>query len=399
MTSAVKLINHVYGDEDDRQASWEWWLSPCGGTDLVPDELKKAFEIIEQATDLASFKIPKGIGKNSGKKGDKTNPGRGKPRVPHPPPKNNNNNNGNNNNNNNGNNKKKCNPGDEKLERLGAGKNTLRVRSCDKQHKTETVDYVVSTLTYGPRPTALSIKKECPLAAGQACFHYSSAIRNNGQWATLTCPPEAAVTSHRFNGKAVGQWDRSHKKSWRDSKDRLDPSVKSCQIDEYPPAYLLASDSVEFLQGGKDRKGQRVRYISADDNRAGGNLFKGVCFKDPLQKLTDAQLKSKVGKAQQTWNHNAKTKHQQWYVGISVDSRPEFSLTWAHAANPPRNDGLFDNQCWPHQLARGDPGFNIWNGDEWYDTNPATDPNDNPSGQRGPRWDYNSEYAKGTNGH
>ncbi len=49
--------------DDPRQAQWphphihqvkilkapsEWWLSPCGGSDLVPDDIKKVFDILEQ---------------------------------------------------------------------------------------------------------------------------------------------------------------------------------------------------------------------------------------------------------------------------------------------------------------------------------------------------------------
>ena len=41
VTSAVKLIKHVYDDDKDPKGAWQWWLSPCGGTDLVLGDLKR----------------------------------------------------------------------------------------------------------------------------------------------------------------------------------------------------------------------------------------------------------------------------------------------------------------------------------------------------------------------
>ncbi|KAK2601575.1 hypothetical protein QQS21_004893 [Conoideocrella luteorostrata] len=379
VTNAVKLINHVYDNGEDPEGAWQWWLSPCGGTDLVPDDLKTAFDIIGQVTDMGSLKIPKKLKKGSGKKGDKSNPGTGGTRKPsNPPPKQN------------GNKKKQCNPGSEQLERLGGAKNTLRVRSCDKQHQTHTTDFVVTSMTYEAQATAVPITKECNKGLSQACFHYSSANRHSPRWGRLTCPQEAATTSHRERSRAVGKWSRDHGDDWKDPKHLQNPN-QVCQIDEWPPAYFLRKNDDEMKLGGKDPRGQRVRYLPMEDNQGAGQLWRGVCMKEALEKLTNSELEQKVKKAKRSTPASQKVKHEELHVGIDINHRPEFSLSWGHSANPPADDGLFDNICWPSQLAVGDPGFALLILDEWYSTNPK-------GGKTGPRWNYKAPYVKGTNG-
>ncbi|GAB0134799.1 hypothetical protein EsDP_00003155 [Epichloe bromicola] len=122
VTNAVKIIKHVHDDGEDPGGAWQWWLSACGGTNLAPDDLQTAFDIIGQVTDTGSLQIPKNIKKGSGKKGDKSNPGSGGTGQPgNLPPKNN------------GNNKKnQCNPGSEQLEPFGGAENALRIRQIDE---------------------------------------------------------------------------------------------------------------------------------------------------------------------------------------------------------------------------------------------------------------------------
>jgi len=84
--TAAETINYVYSKDEDPAGAFEWWLSPCGGTDLVPDDIKKAFGILSKvAGGVSSFVEPKNIKKNSGKKGDEGNPtDRAAPRKPRP---------------------------------------------------------------------------------------------------------------------------------------------------------------------------------------------------------------------------------------------------------------------------------------------------------------------------
>ncbi|KAI8680787.1 hypothetical protein LRP88_04437 [Fusarium phalaenopsidis] len=73
--TAVELTNYVYSKEEDPLGAFEWWLSPCGGSHLVPAEIKQAFDILSFAPkDKSSYKEPTNIKKHSGKKGDEGNP-------------------------------------------------------------------------------------------------------------------------------------------------------------------------------------------------------------------------------------------------------------------------------------------------------------------------------------
>ncbi|KAF4506259.1 hypothetical protein G6O67_006362 [Ophiocordyceps sinensis] len=56
-----------------------------------------------------------------------------------------------------------------------------------------TTEYIITSLSYPATPASLPVTKLCHKAHSQACFHYSSAMANNAQWATLTCP------AHREN--------------------------------------------------------------------------------------------------------------------------------------------------------------------------------------------------------
>jgi hypothetical protein len=74
--TAAKLSSYVYDQSQDPSGAFDFWLSPCGGDSLVPDDIKKAFGILNQVADGASdFKNKvKQVKKATGKKGDKGNP-------------------------------------------------------------------------------------------------------------------------------------------------------------------------------------------------------------------------------------------------------------------------------------------------------------------------------------
>ncbi|GAO18711.1 hypothetical protein UVI_02053170 [Ustilaginoidea virens] len=79
-TGAAKLYGYAYAESEDPAGAFQWWLSPCGGTDLVPDELKKAFDILNSVTEsVSSWRAPSGLTKGSFKRGDALNPLNRKP--------------------------------------------------------------------------------------------------------------------------------------------------------------------------------------------------------------------------------------------------------------------------------------------------------------------------------
>ncbi|KAL2130078.1 hypothetical protein VTI74DRAFT_6916 [Chaetomium olivicolor] len=185
VATAAQLVSYAYPPDQGPIGGFSWWLSPCGGDNLVPDEIKQVFETLSSIADgVSSFKLPKNIRKGSGKKGDPANPtDRSKPKAgtgtgP------------------NGTGsgavkkKKKCRvPPKQSSIILGAAKNTLRLQSCvtdaNGDASTTKDDHVVTSLTFGPTPT--TIEKVCSKAWTQACYHYSSTIAQNNAWDTLKC--------------------------------------------------------------------------------------------------------------------------------------------------------------------------------------------------------------------
>ncbi|KAF5573899.1 glycoside hydrolase family 18 [Fusarium pseudoanthophilum] len=350
---AVDLINYVYPADEDPAGAFEWWLSPCGGSDLVPDDIKEVFDWLSAIpTGRSRFKPPKKIKKGSGKKGDAGNP-RSAPGPQKPPtgtgsgsnpkPK-----------------KKKCKVSPKQAtQRLGGGKNTLRLVGCDPNDVKTTTNLVVTTLT--------------------------SAQSNNPHWSTLDCPQAAATNSYRNDAAATATWNLEHKGSgWTDAANYK----VACDRDEFPPAYLLAETDDAFTEAGKSRKGQRLRFIPGPDNRRAGSMWKGVCFASPLEDLSLKSFHDLVtGGTRGPMGQAGNTRSGQ--VAAVIQSRPRFEI--AYEIDDPKvqttpklkDDGLWDNACWPKHMAKTDPGFVLLSLDEWYDKNPK------------PVWDYTQAYKKG----
>ncbi|KAI8409045.1 hypothetical protein FOFC_11997 [Fusarium oxysporum] len=391
--TAAETVNYIYPKDENPEGAWQWWLSPCGGSDLVPDEFKQIFEVLGNVpTGRSSFKEPKKIKKGSGKKGDDGNPtdrstprpnngghngaGKNGGKAPAKPPAGNSNNNGGK--------KKKCNvPARMSSRHLGQAKNTLRLMSCDKNDQTQISDMVVTTMTYEPNATPTLWTTACDPKNSQACYHYSSANSVNPKWSTLTCPQEAATISHRFNGKAVVAWSDEHAgDGWKDPSHRVFPN--QCDRDEWPPAYFLAKNAPEFTLGGK-KGGQRIRWIPFNDNQGASKHWRGVCMKHAVKHLPLNDWTDKVTKGKKGPSSNPKNNHEVTEMSIDVDVRPEFDLKFRHRI--PKDDGLWDNGCWPRNAAKDDPGFALLRIDEWYDKHKNL-----------PKWDYTQPYKKGSNG-
>jgi hypothetical protein len=345
----------------------------------VPDEVKKIFGILSNVADgVSSFKPPKKIKKGSGRKGDDGNPkDRSKPRSG-TGTGNSGNGSGS------GGGKKKCNiPPGKATQRLNPAKNTLRVRTCVRD-ATETTELILTSIVYAAAATATQVAVVCQQAWSQACFHYSSAIRVNTQWATLTCPPEAASTAHRLNAKATNTWSWQHNGAgWTDRANRV---YSQCDRDEYPPAYLLGANDPAFIFAGMNRQGQLVRYVPGRQNQDAGKMWKGACFHGPIKDLSDGDFRGKVAAAQNPRIARPKNGLVQTYAQVTVNARPEFTISaWGHSANPPANGGLNDNPCWPSGIASADPGFALLTYDPYYQGKP-------------PVYDYRAPYTRGSNG-
>lgn len=387
LLTAAEMTNWVYSQSEDPAGAFEWWLSPCGGTNLVPDEIKQVFDILSEVPGgRSSFRGLKNIKKGSGKKGDEGNPtdrsaprpigGKKKPPAggnnpkPSPTPK------------------PKCSvPKASQTQQLGILHNTLQLVECDSNNKTITTLMVSTTLTYAAKATPTGITKTCKELHTQACYHYSSANVNNPHWSTLICPQAAAIPSRNRGAnapvpQATATWQSEHIGRWRQRSLR---DEKSCDMDEWPPAYLIEETSDTFKNAGIDRSGQRMRWLKAGENRGAGNQWKGVCFGEALKGMTidDFHKMVMAGKKGPKATTGDTTMMN---VQVDVDVRPQFSFAYefdepAFVGNKLRDAGLWDNQCWPKKAAKTDPGFALLSLDEWYDKNPTAKV-----------WDYKKRY-------
>ncbi|KAF2420716.1 hypothetical protein EJ08DRAFT_702390 [Tothia fuscella] len=118
---AAHTLKYTYPDGEAPEDAYAWWLSPCGGSNVAPDDVKKVFGILSTIADgSSSFKPPKKIPKGSGWKGDGGNPrSPTKPRsMSHKGGKG-------------GSERKKCKtPKSKETQRLGVARNTCRVQSA-----------------------------------------------------------------------------------------------------------------------------------------------------------------------------------------------------------------------------------------------------------------------------
>ncbi|KFY08962.1 hypothetical protein V492_05773 [Pseudogymnoascus sp. VKM F-4246] len=276
--------------------------------------------------------------------------------------------------------KKRCYiPPAQKTERLGAAKNTYRVQSCVSD-KTTRNEYVITSALYQSTPTMVTVGKECSKANSQACFHYSSVISNNPTWATLTCPQEAAVTGWRLPGGAVRRWESEHKgKGWKDL---------TCQIDEYPGAYFMAKGDPTYENSGNNVDGQLVRYVPATENGSGGRMWKGACFVPLVKRVSDTDIQRLVKNAPSSDRLEVKLDGRTTtFAAVTVPHRAQFTITaWGQSGNPPQDDGLWVNRCWPAAKAAGDPGFALLDYDQYND------------GTTRIGYKYYEAYEKGKNG-
>jgi hypothetical protein len=55
-TTGAQVAGYAYPPGEKPDDAFSWWLSPCGGTDLVPDDIKRVFDILSSVPDgVSSF--------------------------------------------------------------------------------------------------------------------------------------------------------------------------------------------------------------------------------------------------------------------------------------------------------------------------------------------------------
>jgi hypothetical protein len=377
LLTAKDTVNYVYPEDEDPAGAFEWWLSPCGGDDLVPEEVKKVFGILNEVTGVESdFKKPKGGRQGAGKKGDKHNPkDQSTPRSPKPtePPKARNNR------------VRKCRTTGAKLpERLhnGAkgGWHVVKQSSCGTNQQWTTSYYTVTSAIY---PTNGKTSVSTVLCGGgnvgPACRHYSSAISARPTYATQICPEEKAKAlpgPKKVGSPAVRRWKSTHDDTWRAPQHRAHKD--QCDVDEWPPAYFLDSNAI------KEPNAQLVRYIPQDANAGAGQTWRQYCMRGGLQDLSDAEFIRRVKEAAKDPTISSRNQ-RRFQAAIKTDHIPAFKLSFNHEPLP--NDGLDDNQCYPSKIAPNDPGFALLDDDPYFGAHPNR-----------PGYNYQQPYVPGVNG-
>ncbi|KAJ4405557.1 hypothetical protein N0V82_010291 [Gnomoniopsis sp. IMI 355080] len=230
---------------------------------------------------------------------------------------------------------------------------------------------MITSLVYANNVAPTQVTATCKQEYGQACYHYSSVIANNKQWATLTCPEAAATSANdRKDTGIVDKWSTS-----RNGKGWIDPSLSNmnpkCDRDEYPPVYLVDPTGPVAKDRGTTKAGQRLRVLPASENQAAAKMWTGICFTNALPDsdaaVIDAAANKRAGVVDSTSIDPTSTEYS---VAITAAYRPEFTITSFDKkdyGSGTSGDGLKDNPCWPESKAPLDPGWALMTYDEYYD--------------------------------
>lgn len=371
LATAAQIASYVYPDDQNPQGTFEWWLSPCGGSEFVPKELQRAFDILHSISEgRTSFKKPEKHPKGSGKNGDASNPkpedrDRGRPAGNKNPGKSGSGGGANSS----ANKPKQCKiPAKKKSERQP---HRLRVREC-KGRVTKTTDFLITSVQYAAGAAPSAVERKCLLRWEQACLHYSSAIEVSRDWNKIVCPQEAATKSRPRGGlPATLAWNNARNEDWLEWENS-GRREEDCHRDEYPPIYLLNDQHDAWKNSGKSNKpgGQLMRFLPGSHNTGAASLWNNACFKPVMDKISDREFRALVlnnQKSNQPTNPGSDPNHEQFEAKVvPVNVHPYFTITaWEHAANPPVEAGLWENPCWPMDFAPLDPGFALLDYDPW----------------------------------
>ena len=139
---------------------------------------------------------------------------------------------------------------------------TVKARDLDKRANCmRPVTSYTATTTHYETTEKVCVGGRWP----QACFHYSSVIREYGRtdFNPVTCSESVPARNFMQGGTATRKWSVEHNAAWRNWMRR--PAAR-CQRDEWPPQH--------FWQGDP---GQIIRYNHLEDNTGAGSLWAGFC--------------------------------------------------------------------------------------------------------------------------
>jgi hypothetical protein len=268
------------------------------------------------------------------------------------------------------------------LGRSSSGRNGKRADCGDATLHVTTIVKDKST------PVLKTFKSTCSAAvAGQACYHYYSAIVNYPEHSfnTFTC----SDNNERNDGVWTSTWEKQHPKNkWRDYLPKTmtvkqgGKDIVQCEKDEWPPAFFMPADAK------KKKTAQIVRWLPKKENGNAGQIWKGFCTDNDGGKDNGQHTRKKSDDVtvdaintklvdlspdpDTTTNKGADGKVTTTYLYEAKFTRAVFVLDFDWAGKPKPDDGndwyLSQNPCWPSAIAKGDPGYNLLTEDKWYST-------------------------------
>ncbi|CAM1501216.1 Fc.00g103780.m01.CDS01 [Cosmosporella sp. VM-42] len=351
----AQLAAYTYDEAEDPAGVFDFWLSPCGGTDLVADDLKKAFDITQGVADgVTGFQKPKNFDKGNGKKGDKGNPDRSPTTSM------------------NGDDQmtttatttttNECEPG-KRANPTRSGMTAVMPGVCNNSEQT-THAYAITSLSYGPTPT--QVQATCTVAGPRPAFNTVPRFEK-----TPRGPPLRALLKQQ----PIPENDIMR----RQPQHRVGNTMAK------------AGNTSNTARNSYPNIRQSVRWLPKSQNGGAGSMWSGRSFMAVIfEWMTDAELYRRASNPQMNFGLNQVTvcgTYTELNVGITVDHRPEFTIaSWEHELDADADDGLRKNPCWPRKITQDDPGFTLLNYDKYYDRNPY------------PSYDYTKAYVDGSNG-
>ncbi|KAK6845712.1 hypothetical protein PG995_015822 [Apiospora arundinis] len=236
------------------------------------------------------------------------------------------------------------------------------------------------------------IPQKCPKELAQACYHYSSVMKIHAATKSMTeftCGETRSnyrLNAHKdLKATALTDWgvtaiakrSSKHQHWWpwaqgwilRNGEKSLDGA---CERDEWPPAYFWPGDAY----AKKNNMVQRVRLNPATHNGPAGGIFHGFCATNDAIIMKGSTTLEKKENVETVGAPDVKKARKGPDGTDTITSI--VSVNTRHAVfkfedwdNLPVDNiwyGLKENECWPSDLAKEDPGWALLTYDEFYET-------------------------------
>ncbi|KAK8026239.1 hypothetical protein PG990_004062 [Apiospora arundinis] len=236
------------------------------------------------------------------------------------------------------------------------------------------------------------IPQKCPRELAQACYHYSSVMKIHAATKSMT-EFTCGVTRSNYRLKihsdlkataltdwgvtAIAKRSSKHQHWWPWAQGWILRKGETqdggeCERDEWPPAYFWPGDAY----AKKNNMVQRVRLNPEKHNKEAGRIFKGFCASNDAMVMKGSTMLEKKDNVETVGIPDVKKASKGPDGTDTITSI--VSVNTRHAVfkfedwdNLPVDNvwyGLKENECWPSDLAKEDPGWALLTYDEFYET-------------------------------